>query len=113
LVILKRLGKEIDSALLHSANRSGNTTAAADENDRQGILTLTKYLLYFQAVHLRHLQVEHNASGAGREGLVEEIFRRTVGLHLPTTRAQQSAYPAADTGVVVDQKNDGIRHAAP
>jgi hypothetical protein len=26
------------------------------------------------------------------------IFRRTVGLYLPTIRAQQSPYPTADTG---------------
>jgi hypothetical protein len=70
--------------------------------------------LQVQAADSRHLEIEHKAGWARGEWLVEKFLGRAISLDPPSVRTQETAYRPADTGVIVDNKNETIhRYATP
>ena len=108
--VVERLLDEVDRALLHRAHRLGHVGAARQEDHRQQHAALLEVLLQVEAVHSRHVEVDHEATGhiglvflQEAAGIGKDLGAQPVALHEPRQQLTRGA-------VVVDDEHSGLAH---
>jgi hypothetical protein len=82
---------------------------SGDDQDRQGIVRLCEALLNFEAVHVRHVQVQYYAGGPLARQRVEELCARGECCNVETGGAEQSLERPANWLFVVHNRNEVAR----
>ena len=101
------LGEEIRRAGFHRLDADRHIAIRAQEDDRQRATALGQRLLEFEAVEVRHLQIEQQAARYVRIVRGEELDRRGKHGRLDPHGMQQSRDGLAHRRIVIDHENGG------
>lgn len=108
LDVVERFEEEIDGAVFHGADASGDIAVAGDEDEGQRGALFAQARLEVEAGEARHPEVEDEASGAGVEATVgEETCGRRERLGVVAGGFEQAGQAASDRVVVIDDEDGG------
>jgi hypothetical protein len=82
---------------------------AAYEDDRKIRMRFDEVVMKIQSVSSGQPNVENEAPAAWRSRAVQEFLRRGEQFGTQTDRSQKSLERVTDTGIVVDDDDDGLR----
>ena len=108
ILVVDRLGEEINRAALHGAHAHRDVAVAGEEDDRDLAAPGDQRLLQLQAVQARHRHVQHQAAGCVRIVLIEELLRRGERDRIQPGRPQQPRKAFSTDGSSSTMKTVGL-----
>jgi hypothetical protein len=111
ILIVERLGEELQRPRLHRPDRHGSISEASDENDRNVNIGLCQLALEIEPTLSRQPDIEDQAARNIRQLPLQNFLRRAEKLNLQTYGADQTVKRIADRGVVIYNEHDTRRLA--
>src|SRR6267142_1143518 len=105
LLIVERLGEELQRASLHGSDRHRDVTAPGYEHNRQFKAQPSQFCLELQPAEIRQVNIKHQAVGILQSIRTQTLRRGAERLHLKAGGANRPRQRHTDRHVVVDDED--------